>query len=193
MPDETSTPLANTQALPLNTEAGAGQASEPVTPPAAEPTPPPPEAAAPALEPESLSQSETETGKTPPMETAAQVEVSESVPEPTPEQQTQPEPVQSSSPARAEPQSSQSQNATTTIRPHGNLAAANAKIQATKRKRLDKIMTRLSEKGEITNDEVEKLLRVSDATATRYIQTLEKENRIKQTGKTGVAVFYEKI
>ena len=45
----------------------------------------------------------------------------------------------------------------------------------------------------ITNDEVEKLLHVSDATATRYLQALEKENKIKQTGVTGKAVFYEKI
>ena len=46
---------------------------------------------------------------------------------------------------------------------------------------------------QVTNDEVEKLLHVSDSTATRYLQALEKENKIKQTGSTGTGVFYEKI
>ena len=174
MPDEASTPPADMQAPP----------SEPVTPPAAEPTPPP-EAAAPVPEP-------TQT------ETPAPAEVSESVPESVSEPQAQPEPVQSSSPVPApetpaEPQSSQTQAATTVIRPQGDLAAANAKIQATRQKRLDKIMSRLSEKGKITNDEVEKLLRVSDATATRYLDALEKEGRVRQEGKTGRSVVYVRI
>jgi Fic family protein len=47
--------------------------------------------------------------------------------------------------------------------------------------------------SKVTNDEVEKLLHVSDATAERYLNTLEKENKIKQTGKTGKSVFYFKI
>jgi predicted HTH transcriptional regulator len=34
---------------------------------------------------------------------------------------------------------------------------------------------------------------VSDATATRYLEILEKENKIKQTGKTGKGVTYTKI
>ena len=45
----------------------------------------------------------------------------------------------------------------------------------------------------ITNNEVEKLLHVSDATATRYLSTLEKEGKIKQSGKTGKGVSYSKI
>jgi Fic family protein len=40
---------------------------------------------------------------------------------------------------------------------------------------------------------VEKLLHVSDATATRYLETLEKEGKIKQVGKTGKHTHYEKI
>ena len=75
----------------------------------------------------------------------------------------------------------------------GNLPKARAKIQDAKRQKLDKIMSKLIEKGKISNDEVEKLLRVSDATATRYLSALEKEGKIKQTGKTGKSVFYEKI
>jgi Fic family protein len=46
---------------------------------------------------------------------------------------------------------------------------------------------------EATNNDIEKLLGVSDATATRYLDELEKEGLIKQVGKTGNAVYYEKI
>jgi Fic family protein len=50
-----------------------------------------------------------------------------------------------------------------------------------------------SETGKITNNDIEKLLGVSDTTATRYLDELEKEGLIKQVGKTGNAVYYEKI
>jgi len=43
----------------------------------------------------------------------------------------------------------------------------------------------------ITNDEVEKLLGVSDATATRYLEALEQEGVIVQVGKEGRHVYYE--
>ena len=54
-------------------------------------------------------------------------------------------------------------------------------------------MNMFEKKQKITNDEIEKLLHVSDSTATRYLNTLEKENKIKQNGKTGKSVFYSKI
>ena len=41
-----------------------------------------------------------------------------------------------------------------------------------------------------TNNDIEKLLGVSDATATRYFDELEKEGKVKQIGTTGNAVFY---
>jgi len=46
---------------------------------------------------------------------------------------------------------------------------------------------------QVTNNDVEKLLGVSDATATRYLDELEKEGKIRQIGKTGKHVYYEKI
>ncbi len=73
------------------------------------------------------------------------------------------------------------------------LVKARATIQDRKRKKLDKILEALNAKGKITNDEVEKLLHVSDATATRYLSTLEKEGKIQQVGKTGKAVEYTRI
>jgi hypothetical protein len=73
------------------------------------------------------------------------------------------------------------------------LAKAKNAIQFRKRKKLDRVMTLFLKKSKITNDEVEKFLHVSDATATRYLSQLEKENKIKQVGKTGHAVSYSRI
>jgi predicted HTH transcriptional regulator len=73
------------------------------------------------------------------------------------------------------------------------LTKARVSIQDRKRKKRDKIMLALTTKTKITNDEVEKLLHVSDATATRYLSALEKEGKIKQVGKTGHGVVYSKI
>jgi len=54
-------------------------------------------------------------------------------------------------------------------------------------------MSLFLEKSKITNDEVEKLLHVSDATATRYLSQLKKEGRIKQNGRIGAGVSYSRI
>lgn len=150
------------------------------------------EAAAPAPEPE-----QTPT----PTETPAQAEVSESVPESVPEPQTQNEPAQSNSPApssSAQGSGGTQQPATASaVAPTSIiselLTKARAKIQDRRKKKLEKIMTKLSETGKITNNEVQKLLRVSDATATRYLDSLEKEGRVRQEGKTGKHVVYIKI
>jgi hypothetical protein len=73
------------------------------------------------------------------------------------------------------------------------LTKARLMIQLRKQKKLLKIMPLFTKKNSITNDDVEKLLHVSDATATRYLSELEKQGKIKQTGKTGHAVTYSKI
>ncbi len=73
------------------------------------------------------------------------------------------------------------------------LVKARVAIQDRKRKKRDKIMAALNTKNKITNDEVEKLLHVSDATATRYLSALEKEGKIKQNGKTGHMISYSRI
>ena len=73
------------------------------------------------------------------------------------------------------------------------LAKAREMIQGRKVKKLEKILQVLSAKGKITNDEVEKLLHISDATATRYLSILEKQGKIKQVGKTGTGVAYTKV
>ncbi len=73
------------------------------------------------------------------------------------------------------------------------LLKAKDAIAFRKRKKLDKVMGIFLKRTSVTNDEVEKLLHVSDATATRYLSILEKEGKIVQTGRTGRAVSYTRI
>jgi len=76
------------------------------------------------------------------------------------------------------------------------LAKASLAIQFRKRKKLNRILDLFAKQTSITNDEVEKYLHVSDATATRYLSILEKEGKIKKNeakGKTGKWVSYLKI
>lgn len=73
------------------------------------------------------------------------------------------------------------------------LVMARNAIQFRKRKKLDRVMSLFLQHSKITNDEVEKFLHVSDATATRYLSQLEKEGKIKQSGKTGKGVSYSRI
>lgn len=69
---------------------------------------------------------------------------------------------------------------------------ARATIGLRKEKKLAKILTLFAKQTEITNNQVEKLLHVSDATATRYLNELEKRGKLTQHGKTGHAVTYTK-
>jgi predicted HTH transcriptional regulator len=73
------------------------------------------------------------------------------------------------------------------------IAKAREAIQNRKRKKIDHVMDLFAKRTNITNSQVADFLHVSDATATRYLQILENENRIKQVGKTGKGVKYEKI
>ena len=60
-------------------------------------------------------------------------------------------------------------------------------------KNLSKLMEIFNGGQEVTNDVVQMLLGVSDATATRYLDRLEKEGLVRQVGDTGSGVRYEKI
>lgn len=63
--------------------------------------------------------------------------------------------------------------------------------QATKKvENKKKILEFLHKNEKVTNNDTEKLLGVSDATATRYLSELEKEQKVSQIGKTGNAVYY---
>jgi predicted HTH transcriptional regulator len=54
----------------------------------------------------------------------------------------------------------------------------------------NKILELLKTKSKIINNDVEELLNISDATATRYLDRLEETGDIVQQGNTGRNVFY---
>ena len=54
----------------------------------------------------------------------------------------------------------------------------------------ESILKFLQENGKIQNNDVEKLAGVSNATAERYLDELEKEGAITQHGTIGQNVFY---
>lgn len=56
---------------------------------------------------------------------------------------------------------------------------------------LARSLTLARERGEVTNDDIEKLLGVSDATAERYLDLLESRGHLIQIGKTGKGVRYK--
>ena len=64
------------------------------------------------------------------------------------------------------------------------------KVVVNKNKKLEKIIALALKKGRITNDDVQELLRVSDATATRYLQELVRQGRLKRSGTTS-GITYE--
>ena len=64
--------------------------------------------------------------------------------------------------------------------------------RTTKKDNKQKIINLLVTKNKITNNDIEKLLGVSNATAERYLDQLEKSGKIKQVGKTGKHTHYTK-
>ena len=67
----------------------------------------------------------------------------------------------------------------------------NMGAKAEKEKAKQRILDLLKEKKQISNNDIEILLSVSDATATRYLEELEKSGLVVQSGKTGKFVYYE--
>jgi len=163
------------------------ETTQPSTP-AVEQTATPPEAATAPTGPEA-TQSEPQSVES----QTAQIPESEPLP-PEPEPITPaPEPPQAATSASATPAPASTNSPQATHPARDLLVKARATIQDRKHKKLEKILEALTVKGKITNDEVEKLLHVSDATATRYLSALEKEGKIQQVGKTGKAVEYTRI
>ena len=54
----------------------------------------------------------------------------------------------------------------------------------------NKLLKSIVSRGRIANNDVQILLGVSDATATNYLEELEKEGKIKQHGEIGRGVYY---
>jgi hypothetical protein len=93
------------------------------------------------------------------------------IPQPAPTPQT---------PQAPQPLSSAQSDQTGFIR--ALLVKAQAKIQFNKQKKLEKIILLAQKKKIITNDDVQKLLYVSDATTTRYLVKLVQEGRLARAG-----------
>ena len=106
------------------------------------------------------------------------------VPEPVPTPSSEPAPV-------SQPQISTPPIIQTSLA-RELLIKARDVIQFRKRKKLEKIMNLFLKKQSITNDDVQKLLYVSDATATRYLDQLEREGKIQKQG-SGKYLSYSRI
>lgn len=61
-----------------------------------------------------------------------------------------------------------------------------------KQERINKVLTHARDKRSIKNDDVQKLLRVSDATATNYLRELVKKGKLRKTG-VGKGTKYEPL
>lgn len=68
-----------------------------------------------------------------------------------------------------------------------------SKQQKEKQAGKDAIYGLLETNHPLTNNDVEAMLGISDATATRYFDELEKEGKVRQIGKMGGHVSYERI
>ena len=65
-----------------------------------------------------------------------------------------------------------------------------AKQMEQKSENKQKILEFIQQNGKIQNNDVEKLAGVSNATAERYLDELEKEGKLTQHGTIGQSVFY---
>ena len=100
----------------------------------------------------------------------------------------QPTPVQSApvtaptppTPPAPQPQSSAQQDQSGFI--SSLLIKAQAKIQSNKQKKLDKIMLFAQKKKIFANEDIQKLLHISSATATRYMVKLVEQGRLVRVG-----------
>lgn len=153
--------------------------------PPSEPTPSPIESApvveqVASTEPASVIPEESQSA---PESIAEPPEVVVNAPEPKPATQRASSSVTQQSPTAQSPQTVRTAKWSATDRVH-----AAAKRVSRKEARLAKVLALAKEKGRITNDDIEKLLHVSDATASRYGTMLVRRGLLRREGKgRGVA------
>ena len=80
-------------------------------------------------------------------------------------------------------------NSKTSVVTESSFASDDAKKKA---ENFEKIEKYIAGKDKFTNDDLEKLLGVSDTTIGRYLDELEHVGKIKQVGKAGRFVYYKK-
>lgn len=59
-----------------------------------------------------------------------------------------------------------------------------------KQKNKQKILNLFGKEKELSNEQIRDSIQVSDRSVVRYMDELEKEEKVKQTGKTGRSVVY---
>ena len=69
------------------------------------------------------------------------------------------------------------------------------KKQAEEKEKNKEAILGLMESGNqpLTNSHVHQMLGIPESSATRYLDELEKEGKVRQVGKTGQSVYYSKI
>jgi predicted HTH transcriptional regulator len=60
---------------------------------------------------------------------------------------------------------------------------AREKKRQIKKEKLEEILKYVEEKGEISNDEVEKIIEVSDTTAAKYLKELVRDGKLEKIGR----------
>jgi len=177
---ETPAPAPAPEPAPAPNEPDSGQSdgSKPADlPPEAPESPTSDSASIPVEDPNSgVNQAESEVSEAPISEPA----------QPTQSQPASPAPALVTPPA-PHPQSSAQQDQMGFI--HSLLIKAQAKIQSNKQKKLELLMQAVSKKGKIDNREAQKILRISDKTAERYLNKLVTQGRLKRSG-AGRDVIY---
>lgn len=73
------------------------------------------------------------------------------------------------------------------------LAEYNQKLQEKKNQAKSKILEMFNEREKINSQEASKALGISNVSARRYMDELEHEGKLKQTGVSGKKVFYSKV
>ena len=61
-----------------------------------------------------------------------------------------------------------------------------------KKDNLKKITKFVKDKGKVSNDDVERICKVSNTSAWRYLEELENMGELRQVGESGQSVYYEK-
>lgn len=70
------------------------------------------------------------------------------------------------------------------------ICAAAVGMDAKKRENKEKIFGLLRERGEMSNSEIREALGISERSAVRYMDELEREGKVEQVGNTGRSVTY---
>jgi predicted HTH transcriptional regulator len=74
----------------------------------------------------------------------------------------------------------------------GNLAEFNKERAEKEIENKQKILDHAKGDEKVFNADIQKLLNISDATAERYLDELEKEGKLKQVQEVGRGVYYQK-